>query len=148
MATDEDSELRVTEEVAIPMSEFGFRFSRSGGPGGQHANRTETRVELLFDLAGSPSLSEEQRERALRRMTPHLDHQGVVHLVSQSTRSQLRNRQEVLGRFRDLLREALRVPRKRRPTRRTRASQEERLEEKRRHSEIKKTRRKVLPDYE
>ncbi len=148
MATDDDSELHVTEEVAIPMSEFGFRFSRSGGPGGQHANRTETRVELLFDLAGSPSLSEEQRERALRRMTPHLDHQGVVHVVSQSTRSQLRNRQEVVERFGDLLREALRVRRKRRPTSPTGAAQEDRLEEKRRRSEIKKARRKVLPDYE
>lgn len=148
MAMDEDSVLRVAEGVAIPLSEFDFRFSRSGGPGGQHANRTETRVELLFDLARSPSLSEEQRERALQGLTPYLDKQGVVHLVSQSTRSQLRNRQEVVERFGDLLQEALRVPAKRYPTLPTRASGEKRLQEKRRRREIKEQRRPVLPDQE
>jgi ribosome-associated protein len=148
MATDDDSVLRVTEEVAIPLSELGFRFSRSGGPGGQHANRTETRVELRFDLACSPSLSEEQRERALQRMTPYLDNQGVVHLVSESTRSQLRNRQEVVERFQNLLREGLKVPEKRYPTRPTRASHEKRLQEKSRRSEIKEQRRRVPPDDE
>lgn len=148
MATDRESAVRITDKVAIPLSELTFRFSRSGGPGGQHANRTETRVELVFDLGRSPSLSEEQRERALRGMTPHLDQKGVVHLVSQSTRSQLRNRQEVVERFRALMREALRTPKRRYPSRPSRAAREKRLEGKRRRSETKKQRRAALPDNE
>jgi len=148
MPGEGQSVLHFTDKVSIPLSELSFRFSRSSGPGGQHVNRTETRVELLFDLARSPSLSKEQRERALRALKPYLDQGGVMHLVSQSTRSQLRNRQEVVGRFRTLLREALRVPKKRYPTRPTRAARAKRLEEKRRRSEIKKLRRRAPPDAE
>jgi len=143
-----ESVLQVTDRVSIPLSELRFRFSRSSGPGGQHASRTETRVELVFDLARSPSLSEEQRERTLRALTPYLDQDGVMHLVSQSTRSQLRNRQEVVERFRNLLREALKVPKKRYPTKPTKPVREKRLEEKRRRSEIKRQRGPVRPDRE
>jgi len=143
-----ESVLQVTDRVSIPLSELRFRFSRSSGPGGQHASRTETRVELVFDLARSPSLSEEQRERTLRALTPYLDQDGVMHLVSQSTRSQLRNRQEVVERFRNLLREALKVPKKRYPTKPTKAVREKRVEEKRRRSEIKRQRGPVRPDRE
>ncbi len=143
-----ESVLHIEDKVSIPLSELNFRFSRSSGPGGQHANRTETRVELMFDLARSPSLSEAQRERALPVLTSYLDHDGVMHLVSQSTRSQLRNRQEVMDRFRTLMREALRVPKKRYPTRATRAAREKRLLEKRRRSDAKKQRRPVLTDRE
>ncbi len=142
------SVLYITDEVSIPLSELSFRFSRSSGPGGQHASRTETRVELVFDLARSPSLSEGRRQRALRILAPYLDQHGVMHLVSQSTRSQLRNREEVVGRFQTLLREALKVPKRRYPTGPTKAAREKRLEEKRRRSEIKKQRRPVLPDNE
>jgi len=148
MPGEERSVLHITDKVSIPLSELSFRFSRSSGPGGQHADRTETRVELVFDLARSPSLSEEQRERALRAMASYLDQGGIMHLVSESTRSQLRNRQEVMERFRTLLREALRVPKKRYPTRARKAAREKRLEEKRRRSEIKRRRRPVLPDRE
>jgi ribosome-associated protein len=140
--------LHITDTVSIPLSELSFRFSRSSGPGGQHASRTETRVELVFDLARSPGLSEGQRERALHALKSYLDQDGVVHLVSQSTRSQLRNRQEVVERFRTVLQEALRVPRERYPTRPAKAAHEKRLEEKRRRSEIKEQRRPVLPDSE
>jgi ribosome-associated protein len=140
--------LDITDKVSIPLSELSFRFSRSSGPGGQHASRTETRVELVFDLARSPSLSEGQRKRALRALKPYLDQEGVMHLVSQSTRSQLRNRQEVMERFQTLLQRALKVPKKRYATRPTRAAQKRRLKEKRRRSEIKKQRRPVLPDSE
>ncbi len=148
MPGEGESLLHITDKVSIPLSELSYRFSRSSGPGGQHASRTETRVELVFDLARSPRLTEEQRERALRALTPYLDQDGVMHLVSQSTRSQLRNRQEVVERFRTLLREALRVPKKRYRTRPTKAAREGRLEEKRRRSDIKRQRRPVLPDRE
>lgn len=135
--------LDITDKLSIPLSELSFRFSRSSGPGGQHASRTETRVELVFDLAGSPSLSEGQRKRALRALKPYLDQEGVIHLVSQSTRSQLRNRQEVVQRFQTLLQGALKVPKKRYATRPTRAAQERRLKAKRSRSEIKKQRRQM-----
>jgi ribosome-associated protein len=135
--------LRVTNTTVIPMSELSFRFSRSSGPGGQHVNRSETRVELRFDLAHTPSLSDEQRERALGRLASYVDTNGVLHLVSQSSRSQWTNREEVVERFRTLMRSALRVPRKRRPTAPSREARERRLEDKRRRGEIKRRRKEV-----
>lgn len=148
MSGQANSTLHVSDKVTIPLSELSFRFSRSSGPGGQHASRSETRVELLFDLARSSTLSEEERERALRALASYVDQDGVMHLTSQSSRSQLRNRQEVVERFRGLLRQALAVRKKRRPTRRTEAADEDRLQEKRRRGEIKRRRRPVLPDME
>lgn len=103
-------------------------------------------MELLFDLAYSPSLSERQRAMALRKLAPYVDSKGILRLVSRSSRSQLRNREEVTERFRMLMRGALRVPRLRRPTRPTPASRERRLEGKRRRSELKRQRRRVLTD--
>jgi ribosome-associated protein len=145
-ASADDRVVRVTSNTIVPASELSFRFSRSGGPGGQHANRSETRVELLFDLSHSPSLSEKQRARAQRKLAPYVDKKGILHLVSESSRSQLRNREEVVERFRTLLRAALKTPRKRRPTKPSRAARERRLEQKKRRGEIKKRRRPVLPD--
>ena len=141
-----ESAVRITEAVSIPLSELRFRFACSGGPGGQHVNRSATQVELLFDVAGSPSLDEAQRQRVLEKLKSHIDKEGTLHLVSQRFRSQLRNREEVVERFQMLMREALRVPRRRLPTCPTRASQERRLKEKRRRSEIKKGRQRVLPE--
>jgi ribosome-associated protein len=141
-----DSVVRITDNVSIPMAELRFRFARSSGPGGQHVNRSATQVELLFDVANSPSLDETQRRRVLRKLKPRIDKEGVLHLVSQETRSQLRNREEVVERFQELMREALHVPKRRRPTRPTRASEERRIEEKRRRSETKRHRRPVQPD--
>ena len=141
-----DSIVRITDTVSIPMSELQFRFARSGGPGGQHVNRSATQVELLFDVANSPSLDETQRRRVLAKLKSRIDQEGVLHLVSQETRSQLRNREEVVERFQELIREALHVPQKRRPTRPSRAARERRLEEKRRRSETKRDRRPVQPD--
>ena len=135
--------LRITNTTVIPMSELSFRFSRSSGPGGQHVNRSETRVELRFDLAHTPSLSDDQRERALGRLASYVDTNGVLHLVSQSSRSQWRNREEVVERFRSLMRGALRVPKKRRPTGPSRQARERRLEDKRRRAEIKRRRKEV-----
>ena len=141
-----ESLVRITDTVSIPMSELRFRFARSGGPGGQHVNRSATQVELLFDVAGSPSLNEMQRRRVLTKLKSRLDKEGVLHLVSQETRSQLRNREEVVERFRELMRDALHVPKSRRPTRPTRAARERRLGEKRHRGETKRGRRPVPPD--
>lgn len=138
--------VRITNTVSIPTSELQFRFARSSGPGGQHVNRSATQVELLFDVAHSPSLSEAQRQRVLSRLRSRIDQEGVLHLVSQETRSQLRNREEVVERFQVLMREALRVPKRRLPTHPTPAARERRLKEKRRRSEIKRDRRPVQPD--
>jgi ribosome-associated protein len=135
--------LRISEQLEIPLAELRFRFSRSGGPGGQHVNRSATQVELLFDVGGSASLSEEQRTLVMRRLRRHIDRDGTLHLVSSSTRSQYRNRQEVLARFARLMERALRVRPPRRPTRPTAAARERRLAEKRRRSEAKRMRRKV-----
>ena len=138
--------VQITNEVAIPLSELSFRYARSSGPGGQHVQRTETKVELLFDLAGSPSLSEPQRALALSRLGGRLDQQGVLHLVSQAGRSQLENRADVVERFRLLLRAALKPSKARRPTRPTAAARQQRLEGKRRRSRAKRLRGRVAPD--
>lgn len=148
MVQNGDGVLRITDAVSIPLSELSFRFSRSSGPGGQHVNRSETRVELVFDLMGSPSLSERQKTRASGKLEGYLDHDGVLHLVSQSTRSQLRNREDVVERFRTLLRAALRVRSRRYPTRPTSAARQKRLGEKTRRSETKKRRQRVVPESE
>ena len=146
MSVLEEKVLHITHNLTIPLSEFRFRFARSSGPGGQHVNRSATRVELLFDVAGSPSLTEAQRERALEALAPYIDSGGVLHLISQTFRSQLRNREEVVERFRMLMHKAMRVPKRRRPTRPSRAVQERRLVSKRRRSEIKRQRGPVRAD--
>lgn len=138
--------LRITNTLTIPLSELRFRFTRSSGPGGQHVNRSATRVELLFDVAGSSSLTEAQRERAMEALAPYIDSDGVLHLVSQTFRSQLRNREEVVERFRTLMHKAMRVPKRRRPTRPSRVAQERRLARKRRRSEIKRQRGSVTAE--
>jgi len=142
----DENAVRITDTVSIPMSELHFRFARSSGPGGQHVNRSATQVELLFDVANSPSLDETQRRRVLRKLKSRIDKEGILHLVSQETRSQLRNREEVVERFQELMREVLHVPKRRRPTRPTQGARERRLEEKRRRSQIKRRRRPVQPD--
>ena len=127
--------LRVTATVAIPLREIELRRSRSSGPGGQHANVTASRVEAVFDVAHSPSLTEEQRARAMARVGPRLT------AVAQDARSQARNRELALERLRARLATALAVPRARRPTKPTRASRRRRLEAKRRRAERKALRR-------
>lgn len=143
----DDKLLYVNEEVAIPLSELRFRFSRSSGPGGQNVNRVETRVELLFDLARSPYLAEEQRQRALQALSSYVDSEGVLHFVSQSFRSQHQNREAVVRRFQALLRKALKVPKRRRPTQPLPQARERRLEAKHRRAEVKR-RRQSPPDEE
>ena len=138
--------LPITDQLAIPLSELGFRFSRSGGPGGQHVNRTATRVELLFDVAHSPSLTEEQRQRLLKRLAGRIDSEGILRVAAQSERSQLRNRQEAIERLQTLLRQALHIPKRRRRSKVPRWARERRLAEKRWRSETKRYRHKVRGD--
>ena len=129
--------IRVTPEVAVPVAELEFRASRASGPGGQGVNTTDSRVELRFDLAGSPSLPPEAKERALRRLGPRLDSGGVLRVVAQAQRSQLANRRAAMERFAELLAAALYTPRPRRPTRPTRAAAARRGETKRRRAATK-----------
>jgi len=129
--------LRVTPSCAVPLGELRWRFSRSGGPGGQHANTADTRVEVIFDVVGSPSLSPHHRARLLDRLGPE------VRVVASDERSQARNRELALERLRSRLAAALRVATPRRPTRPTRSSQERRVEAKRQRSQIKRLRKGV-----
>jgi len=139
--------VRITPEVAIPVAELEFRASRASGPGGQGVNTTDSRVELRFDVAGSPSLSAEDKERALRRLGPRLDRNGVLRVVAQAQRSQLANRRAATERFAELLAAALATPRARTPTRPSRAAAARRVESKRRRSDVKRLRgRPRLPD--
>ncbi len=126
----------------IPLAELSFRFSRSGGPGGQHVNTSSTRVELLFDLAGSPSLTEDERALARRRLRSRLDADGVLRIVAQDERSQLRNRELAVRRFAETMRDALRPPPPpRRATRPSRAAKQRRLEGKRIAGQTKRLRK-------
>jgi ribosome-associated protein len=131
----EERLLRVTPRLAIPLAEIKLRTSRSSGPGGQHANVTASRVEAVFDVESSPSLSASERERLLARAGSR------VVAVAQDERSQARNRELALARLSERLGEALKVPRSRRPTRPTKASRERRLTAKRLASRRKQERR-------
>ena len=133
--TVERESIPVTRSVAIPRSEIELRFSRSSGPGGQHAQRSETRVEALFEVERSTALTELQKRRVVAKAGP------VLRAVAQDERSQWRNRELAVERLVEALREALRVERRRRPTAPTAASRERRLDEKRRRAELKRLRR-------
>jgi ribosome-associated protein len=126
--------LWVNGSCAIPLAELEWRFSASGGPGGQHANRSNTRAEVRFDIAGSPSLGPHQRERLVARLG------DVVRVVADDERSQARNRALALDRLRAKLVEGLRVERPRRATKPSRAAGERRLETKKRRSDAKRSR--------
>ena len=130
----ERESIRVTRSVSIPLSEIGFRYSRSSGPGGQHAQKSETRVEALFDVEESSSLTDRQRHRVIRKAGP------VLRAIAQDERSQARNRELATERIADAIREALRVERRRVPTKPSKAAVERRLEQKRRRSQTKRLR--------
>jgi ribosome-associated protein len=130
----ESESIRVTRSVVVPRSEIELRTSRSSGPGGQHAQKSETRVEAVFDVEASTALTDAQKRRVLARAGP------VVRAVAQDERSQLRNRELATERVVAALRQALHVPRKRVATQPTAASRERRLEDKRRRSETKRLR--------
>jgi ribosome-associated protein len=134
--------LEVSPALRVPLAELEFRATRSGGPGGQHVNTSSTRVEVSWDVAGSPALSEEQRQRLLVRLASRLDSTGRLRLVSSTTRSQLRNREEVTDRLRQVVAEGLVVPKVRKRTKPSRAAKAARLESKRKRSATKRDRRR------
>ncbi len=128
--------------VGIPHEELDFSFSRSSGPGGQHANRSETRVTLRFDIARSPSLDEAQRRRLLERLANRVDREGVLQLSADSERSQAQNRALAVERFRVLVAGALKQPKRRKRTRAPRGANERRLKRKRARGARKALRKK------
>ena len=137
---DGDGVVRITPSLSLPLSELQFRFTPSGGPGGQHANKVSTRVEVRFDVSGSPSLGPRQRARLLDRLGPE------VRVTADDERSQLRNRQVAVDRLRVRLADALHVDKPRRPTRPSRGAKERRLALKRQTSERKRNRRPDVDD--
>jgi ribosome-associated protein len=127
--------IRVTRSVTLPVAEVELRTSRSSGPGGQHAQKSETRVEAVFDVESSSALTEAQKKRVAAKAGP------TLRAVAQDERSQLRNKELALDRLVEQLRAALYVERKRKPTQPSKAAVERRLDEKRRRGETKKLRR-------
>jgi len=126
---------RVTRSVVLPLSEIELRVSRSSGPGGQHANTSETRVEAVFDVEASTTLTDHQKSRVVAKAGP------TLRAIAQDERSQLRNRELAIDRLVTRLAEALRVERHRVPTRPSRAAKEQRLEAKKRRGATKRLRR-------
>ncbi len=137
---DNDYLLHINDEVAIPIAELNFRFTTSSGPGGQHANRSATRVVLLFDVAQSPSLADEVRTRLLDKLATRIDKDGVLQVQAQDSRSQAKNRALVIARFQELLTEALQKRKKRRKTKPSKAAKEARLAEKKKRGQQKQDR--------
>jgi ribosome-associated protein len=135
----ESESIRVTRSVVLPRSEIDLRTSRSSGPGGQHAQKSETRVEAVFDVEASNALSDAQKRRVIAKVGP------VLRAIAQDERSQLRNKELAVDRVVESLREALKVPRRRVPTKPSAASRARRLEQKKRRSQVKRL-RQAPPD--
>jgi ribosome-associated protein len=131
-----DDGVRVNDELVIPLSEIELRASRSSGPGGQHANVTASRIEAVFEIVDSPSLTDAQRDRLREKLGDR------VSAVAQDARSQARNRELALERLREKLAAGLARPKRRRPTKPSRGARERRLEQKRRTSERKQQRQR------
>ena len=138
--------LRITDSVTVPRAELDYRASRSGGPGGQHVNTSSTRIELIWNVAATASLSEEQRARVVEKLSNRINSEGELLLAESGSRSQLQNREAVTERFVELLAGALHVAPPRKRTRPPKAAKERRLQEKKRRSEVKRLRGPVSTD--
>lgn len=141
----EDS-IEIAGSVFIPRSELEISASRASGAGGQHVNKTSSRVEIKWNIVRSRVLSDEQRERLTSRLASRLSEEGSIRVVASDTRSQLRNRQTAERRLADTVARALAVPKKRKPTRRPRSADEARLTEKKKHSDKKRDRQQRIPE--
>ena len=142
MADDPNTDLRISPTLTVPGAELEWRFSRSGGAGGQHVNTTDTRVELSWDIAASAALSAGQRARALRSLSAELV-DGVITVVASERRSQLRNREIARSRLAEIIAAAIAPPPPpRRPTKPSKAAQQRRVEAKKRRGQTKELRRR------
>jgi ribosome-associated protein len=138
--------IRVNESIVIPRGELEVRASRSSGAGGQHVNKTSSRIEIEWNVRNSAAISDEQRERLLSRLASRLSDEGSIRVVASDTRSQLRNREAAERRLGETIAKALIIPKKRKPTRRPRSADEARLSEKKKHSERKRERQRPITD--
>lgn len=138
-----DNTITINDHLELPYSELHFRFARSGGRGGQNVNKVETRVELLFDVGASPSLTDAQRHQVLKKLRSKIDSDGVLRIVAQESRSQWRNRVDAMDRFKELIGAALKPAKKRIATRTPHSVKEKRLDEKKRRGRIKQLRRDI-----
>lgn len=135
--------LAVNDSVRVPRAELTYRATRSGGPGGQHVNTSSTRVELAWNVDGSPSVSDEERARIREKLSNRISGEGLLLLSASEHRSQNRNKEAVTERFVALVRQALVVPAKRKKTRPSKAAREARLHAKKHRSEVKRRRRSL-----
>ena len=141
MTEDPSDDIRVNDTVVVPRDEVVARASRSGGAGGQHVNTSSTRIELVWNVGASRALTDEQRARVLQKLSSRLDTERNLRVVASDRRSQRQNRESAEMRLAELVREALVVPKKRRPTKPSRAARQARLDSKKRISEKKRERR-------
>lgn len=140
MNSEVQTYLEISPSIRIPVSELQISFTRSGGPGGQHVNKTSTQAELTFDLAHSPSFHDADREWLLAKLSGRLDSTGNIRITAQDFRSQLRNKKAALEKLQQLLQQSLVRPKKRKKTKPSRSSVEKRLTSKKKDSEKKKNR--------
>lgn len=146
MNSPPDKDLRINDSLSVPRSELRFTTSRSSGPGGQHVNKVETRVTLVFDLGASTGLSHDQKQRVRERLASQINRDGLLQISSQSHRTQAANRREAEERFAARLAWALRRPKPRRPTTVPKALKKRRLDQKHQRAQIKEGRRKPSLD--
>ena len=139
---DKQDQYRITASCTIPAAELFFSYSRSSGKGGQHVNKVNTKVSLIFDLEASPSLTEEQKTLLKQRLGNRLNKQGILRLDGDRQRSQRGNQEEVVQRFISLLRNALYIQKKRKKTRPSRNAKQRRLQQKKQRSQLKQQRTK------
>jgi ribosome-associated protein len=145
-AAIETDGIRVNDSVVIPRGELEVRASRSSGAGGQHVNKTSSRIEIEWNVRTSAAISDEHRERLLSRLASRLSDEGSIRVVASDTRSQLRNREAAERRLGETVAKALVIAKKRKPTRRPRSADEARLSEKKKHSERKRERQRPITD--
>ncbi|HWG33692.1 MAG TPA: alternative ribosome rescue aminoacyl-tRNA hydrolase ArfB [Gemmatimonadaceae bacterium] len=143
---EDERALRVNDRLAIPRAELGVRATRASGAGGQHVNKTSTRVEITWNVTASQALSDDDRARLITRLASRLSDEGELRVVASDTRSQRQNRELAETRLADVVRRALVIPRARKKTRPSRAAKQARLDDKRKLSEKKRVRRSNADD--